>query len=157
MHMRYRSPLFCTQTVSVAMCMNRTGDPAELLLGPLFFTLVMSTVGALLFATATGACCLAALGWGDGLAPLAGKYFPLGRYKISPMHGSKTLSGSSAVFAGTTVGCLLFSAALGLPKLADPATFLPVAAVSALVEAVTPDNLDNFSIPIAVYTWLELL
>jgi dolichol kinase len=137
--------------------MTRTGDPAELLQGPLYFTLVMSAVGAGLFMTSTGAACMAGLGWGDGLAPLAGKYFPVGRYKLSRWHGTKTLSGSSAVFAGTAAGCCLFSSILDMPGLAQPATYVAVGAVAAGVEAVTPDNLDNFSIPIAIYIWLEML
>ena len=47
--------------------MSRTGEPYELLLGPLFFTIVMDTVGIYFFRTQVGALMMAALGVGDGV------------------------------------------------------------------------------------------
>ena len=48
--------------------MSRSGDPTELLYGPLQFTVCMSCVGALLFRTTEACLVMGALGVGDGIA-----------------------------------------------------------------------------------------
>ena len=50
--------------------MSRSGDPTELLFGPLFFTLVMNYVGLSCFREPLGVLIMACLGYGDGIAPV---------------------------------------------------------------------------------------
>ena len=53
--------------------MSRSSAPSELLYGPLQFTIFMMYVGTQLFMTLEGAILVAALGIGDGIAPIVGK------------------------------------------------------------------------------------
>ena len=134
--------------------MSRTGEPYELLLGPLFFTLAMDVVGLYCYKTQVGALMMAALGVGDGVAPVAGArgsmyYQLLGR--------QKTVEGSIACFAGTVVGTIVFLHLLGLPPV-SLATNLIVAAVGTIAEAVSPPDIDNLLIPLTVwYTFTYVL
>lgn len=88
--------------------MTRTGSPSELLNGPLLFTLIMTAVGLRLFRTQLGVVVMTCLGFGDGIAPLVGYYFPLGSYPTFPFHNDtndrKTLSGSMGCFVAAVVG-----------------------------------------------------
>lgn len=94
------------------LTMTRTGSPSELLNGPLLFVLIMVAVGLRLFRTQLGVVVMTCLGFGDGIAPLVGYYFPLGSYPTFPFrNGSsnadadrKTLSGSLACFVAAIVG-----------------------------------------------------
>jgi dolichol kinase len=56
--------------------MSRSGRPIELCQGPLLFTLVMIYCGLYQFRTDLGIYIMAALGYGDGIAPLVGKRYP---------------------------------------------------------------------------------
>ena len=127
--------------------MSRTGEPYELLLGPLFFTLAMDVVGLCFFRTQVGALMMAALGVGDGVAPVAGARGSL-RYQL--LGRGKTVEGSAACFAGTVLGSALFLHLLGLPPV-SLATNLALAAVGTIVEAVSPPDVDNLLIPLAVW------
>ncbi len=53
--------------------MSRSSNPRELLFGPLQFTFFMIWVGINFFMTVEGAILVAALGIGDGLAPIIGE------------------------------------------------------------------------------------
>ena len=127
--------------------MSRTGEPYELLLGPLFFTIVMDVVGIYFFRTKVGALMMAALGVGDGVAPIAGAR---GSHKYTALGRPKTLEGSAACFAGCMAGAVVFLHILGLPPvtLAENAT---LAAIATFVEAVSPPDVDNFLMPLAMY------
>ena len=56
--------------------MSRSGKPIELCQGPLLFTIVMMYCGIYQFKTDVGVYIMAALGYGDGIAPLVGKRYP---------------------------------------------------------------------------------
>ncbi|MFX0091697.1 MAG: phosphatidate cytidylyltransferase, partial [Candidatus Hodarchaeota archaeon] len=49
--------------------MSRTGDPKELLKGPLYFTVVMMIAGTVFYGSYAGMLMMAVVGWGDGIAP----------------------------------------------------------------------------------------
>ena len=117
--------------------MTRTGDPRELLNGPLVFTVVMCIVGGVrrLFRTHCACIVMSCLGWGDGIAPLVGYYFPYGQYLTWPFRqtssdsnnnsnnstedsndGYKTISGSIAFWLSSIIGYyILASVALLTP------------------------------------------
>jgi hypothetical protein len=63
--------------------MSRSSSPGELLFGPLQFTCFMMWVGIEFFMTAEGAILVAALGIGDGIAPIIGEFIiPRRKIKI---------------------------------------------------------------------------
>jgi dolichol kinase len=86
--------------------MTRAGDPKELLNGPIFFTMLMSIVGLYLFRQKMGVVIMSCLGFGDGIAPLAGYYFPFGYYRTWPFgpNDRKTLSGSISFVIASIIG-----------------------------------------------------
>lgn len=134
--------------------MSRTGDPAELLGGPLQFTIAMTTVGLLFYKTSEGVMIMAALGFGDGLAPLAGKRFPVGAFKI--LGRPKTVSGSATMFVATILGAGFFFSLLAVPPY-SALTIGICALVATAAEACAPTDMDNAIIPIAVLLTIQAL
>ena len=130
--------------------MSRTGAPYELLLGPLFFTLVMDVVGLAFFRQQVGALMMAAVGVGDGLAPMVGGRLGDKSVRYTLLGREKTLEGSAAVFVGTWAASWLFLRALGLPQI-PIAERHALACVSTVVEAFSPPDVDNLLIPAAIY------
>ena len=127
--------------------MSRTGEPYELLLGPLFFTVVMDIVGLYCFRTQVGALMMGALGVGDGIAPVAGAR---GTHRYKLLGRAKTLEGSAACFVGCVVGSAMYLHMLGLPAVTMHENLI-LAAVATAVEAVSPPDVDNLLMPLAVW------
>jgi len=127
--------------------MSRTGQPHELLQGPLLFTLVMDVVGLQFFRTQVGALMMAALGMGDGLAALIGSR---GTHHYYVRGHRKSLEGSAVCFFGSLLGGALFLRLLGLPSL--PVVSAAIIALAAtVVEAISPAQVENLLIPSAAY------
>ena len=130
--------------------MTRTGDPKELLRGPLFFTLVMEFIGIFYFMRLEGILTMAALGWGDGLAPVFGKYY--GKNKYSVFGNEKSLQGSLAMFIFSFFAMFLLTLII-LPNavlsnvsgFAVKALFLSI--IATITEALSPRDVDNILIP----------
>lgn len=127
--------------------MSRTGEPHELLFGPLFFTIAMNVIGLYFFRTQVGALMMGALGVGDGVAPIAGAR---GSHRYRLLGRAKTLEGSAACFVGCLAGGALFLSVLGLPAV-SLVDHLTLAAIATLVEAASPPDVDNLLIPLAVW------
>ena len=87
--------------------------------------------------TALG-CAALGLGYGDGLAALAGKRF--GKRAFTK---GKTWAGSLTVFIMVTLVSFLLSKNLPMSLLCG--------LTGMLTEAFTPYNLDNFSVPFSIY------
>jgi dolichol kinase len=94
------------------------------------------------------------LAGGDGLADIIGRKYG-GSRKFGIGGAEKTVAGSIGMF----IGSLLFSSiliailSLELAALSLAVLFLPVLVISLVamvVEALTPKNLDNWTVPIAV-------
>lgn len=134
--------------------MSRTGSPSELLLGPLQFTLVMTTVGLCLFRQPSACLVMGAVGIGDGIAPIVGGHYGRHKYR-SPLVGqngsSKSIEGSIAVFAGTIIGYYLYSFIASINPLYSGYKVVACALVAALVEGLAPSNIENLAIPSLVY------
>jgi phytol kinase len=124
--------------------MTRMGDRNELLHGPLYFTVVMDIMGTVFLFTSGAIISMGFLSWGDGLAPVIGKYFGKHKYKI---FAYKTVEGSIAFFLFGIVGSVLFSIIL-LGNI-NPSLILITAIVTTLVEASSPSNWDNILIPVS--------
>ncbi|MGC9011249.1 MAG: diacylglycerol/polyprenol kinase family protein [Candidatus Micrarchaeia archaeon] len=134
--------------------MTRNNDPHELLYGPLFFVIMMIVFTFLSFKTVAGVAALSAMGFGDGVAPIIGKFS-----KIKYMHGRKSLEGSISVFLATLLGIftilLLFNSSLNFAMSQQNILLLAAAAlIGTIVEAVTPSNYDNITVPIIVWLFL---
>jgi len=149
--------------------MTRTGDPSELLKGPLFFTIVMMVAGTIFYNTYVGVFMMAIVGWGDGIAPYIGKKYGGPTYKT--LGREKTITGSVSVFIFSVLGCLIFYILLGIiggtgdPLLVDPnvdmitilAVIVVLSLVATVIEALSPSDLDNILIPLSTIIMLFLI
>lgn len=131
--------------------MTRTGDPNELLFGPLYFTLTMTTIGIFCFRAKESVFIISCLGFGDGIAPLLGSYFPYGSYPTYPFgnNDTKTLSGSLGFFGGSILSYYFLRIAspespVGLDSI------LQVAAICTVTEGIT-GKFDNIFIALAAF------
>lgn len=140
--------------------MTRTGDPKELLKGPLYFTIVMMIAGTLFLDTWVGVFMMAIVGWGDGIAPYIGKKYGGKTYKT--LGREKTVTGSISVFIFSVVGCVAFYMLLGViggsvepVLLPDPGidlvqmmmVIIILGLVAMIVEAFSPSDIDNLLLP----------
>mmetsp|Transcript_14742 Transcript_14742/g.21767 ORF Transcript_14742/g.21767 Transcript_14742/m.21767 type:complete len:273 (-) Transcript_14742:204-1022(-) len=128
--------------------MSRRGDPAELLYGPLQFTCIMSYLGFYLFMQPEAVYIMAALGIGDGIAPLVGYNFG-SKFFTNYFGANKTAEGSASVVMGTYAGIYLFFLAMGMDGFDDQLARV-CAAIAALVEAMSPGDYDNLSISLVL-------
>jgi len=134
--------------------MTRTGDPTELLYGPVWFTVVMVIVGLFAFETPMAVLLMSCLGWGDGIAPLVGYYFPWGTY-VTGDGGLKTLSGTLGFVASSMLGyTIMKSLVLGDSPSPEIVEVWPIVVLAAVTEGVT-GKFDNICIPIVVYLCYE--
>lgn len=128
--------------------LSRTGDPNELWYGPLFFTLVMNFTGLFAFRERESIYIMSCLGFGDGVAPLIGSWYPYGRYPTHPFDekSKKSLTGSLAFFVASILGYqILKSSGRGEPG--SMAEFLPVAAMCTITEGIS-GAYDNLAVAI---------
>jgi phytol kinase len=132
--------------------LSRTGRPIELCQGPLMFAIVLVYTGLYQFKTDVGVYMMAAMGFGDGIAPVVGTFVPFGYYKIGG--GIKTLSGSAGVFVGTVIGIVFLRAAIGAPSTPYTDRVLGVAITATLAEAVS-GKWDNLVIAASVWLFLK--
>jgi phytol kinase len=133
--------------------MSRSGKPIELCYGPLLFTIIMNICGLELFMKPEGIYVMACLGFGDGIAPLVGHYFPFGYYPTFPFgpRDKKTLSGSLGFFVSSIVGFLLLKAIiLGKGVDNDWPSMMRMAFAGTVAEAAS-GAMDNPFIASAVY------
>lgn len=120
--------------------MSRSGKPIELCQGPLLFTLIMMYCGLYQFQTEIGVYILGALTYGDGLAPLVGKRWPIGKYPTFSTDQSqyKTLSGSATMFLGTLLGIVILHAGIvGVEAKLDWNKMVGVATTATVAEAIS--------------------
>jgi phytol kinase len=108
-----------------------------------------------------GGIAMLVLGYGDGLAALVGERAPA-LVKLQVFGGSKSLSGSLAMLAASTVVAAVFLAlfhpAAGNPVFVVGAAFA-IAALASVTEVLTPLGLDNLSVPLvtaAFVNWVIL-
>jgi dolichol kinase len=127
--------------------MTRTGNPKELLLGVMFFPLMLIVMTFLAYRSFAGVAAIAAVGFGDGIAPIIGKY--LGKHKYKLIGREKTLEGSISVFVMTFIASLVLGYAFfGILYLIGS---LIAAGIAVVLEAVSPRDVDNIIIPLAVW------
>ena len=126
--------------------MTRTGDRKELLRGPLYFTLVMNMLGTVFYSTSFALTAMGFLTWGDGLAPVVGARYGKHSYKVFT---KKTIEGSITFFVFGLAGAIFFNLLFG--NSIELEFMLLCAVVATIVEGISPRDLDNILIPLAIY------
>lgn len=125
--------------------MTRNNDRKELLKGPFYFTLVMNLMGTLFYNTTLAVTAMSFLGWGDGTAPVVGKKYGKHKYKLL---AEKSIEGSLAFFVfGLGAGILFSYLVFGSFRIYQ---LLITGIVTTIVEALSPKDIDNILIPLAV-------
>ena len=139
--------------------MSRSGDPAELLKGTLYYAIMICVVTILWFYAPAGNplafIVLGCLAGGDGLADVIGRKYG-GERKFGVGGAEKTIAGSIGMFIGSFLFSFILISMFSLEFATFDilALFLPVlvlSLVATIVEAITPKNLDNWTVPIAVF------
>lgn len=93
------------------------------------------------------------MGYGDGLAAVIGKKWPIVSYRL--VSNEKSLLGSTTMFISSFVVVFLFLTITSQPQTLFAAFLL--ATIATLLEALTPWGLDNLSVPLltsASYYWI---
>ena len=134
--------------------MTRTGDPAELLRGPLYYVIVLLGVTALFWrGSAVGLVVTSLMCGGDGLADIVGRR--LGPSNPLPWNPAKSWAGSVAMFLGgflTSMALIGYFSALGYLGVAAAPTAAAVAAIAAaatVMESLPINTVvdDNLTVP----------
>ena len=144
--------------------MSRSGEASELLKGTLYYALIICIVTLLWFYSPAGNptafVILGCLAGGDGLADVIGRKYG-GAKKFGFGGAEKTVAGSIGMLIGSFLFSYLLIAIFSLEYVTfDLALlFLPVLVISivaTIVEAISPKNLDNWTVPIAVFLVIVL-
>jgi dolichol kinase len=150
--------------------MSRSGDPAELLKGTLYYAVIVVVATILWFyipvtglsdANPTAFIVFGCLAGGDGLADIIGRRYG-GKKQFGFFGSKKTLMGSVGMFLGSFLFSLILVALFSLETTAISVSgllipILLVSLVATIVEAVSPPSLDNITIVISVLIMMALL
>ncbi len=136
---------------AAVQAMTRTGNPQEILRGPLFYGLVFVVCTVAFWRTSpVGIIALMLMCGGDGLADIVGRRF--GTRKL-PFNSEKSWAGSAAMLGGSITfafGMLVWFSALGLLNpLSLSKTFTVVSAIALIatgVEALPLRDIDNLTL-----------
>jgi phytol kinase len=138
------------QDPAAVQAMTRTGNPREILRGPLYYGLVFVACTVLFWRTSpVGIVALMLMCGGDGLADIIGRRF--GVHKL-PLNSEKSWAGSAAMLSGSFVfgwGMLAWFGHLGLLTFSLSTTAGIVAAIAlfaTLVEALPFRDIDNLTL-----------
>ncbi len=145
--------------------MSRTGNPREILRGPLFYGIVFVVMTLVFWShSPVGIMALMLMCGGDGLADVIGRRY--GRAKL-PWTKAKSWAGSAAMFLGSFIFAFVFVAlfnALGYFKPAlDPGTSAIavgiISLVATLVESLPFRDIDNITTTLAalVTAWVLIV
>ena len=116
---------------------SRERDEGKFVLGPVTLG-TGALLSVLLFPPQAADIAIYALGFGDGLSSLAGRY--LGRMEL-PFTGGKSLEGSLTCFAAVLIASTAVSG--------DALRSIPIAMVATIVEAIPARDYDNIALPLA--------
>ncbi len=145
--------LFAADDDQAVKTMTRTGNKRELLKGTLYFVIVAMICGTLYYKQPAGVMAMAMLGWGDGLAPIIGTRYGKIKYHIL---SDKSVEGSLAFLVGSLCAGLFF-VHLIVPESFDATKIVIIALIATVVEGVSPKEVDNLTIPVAVVAASYLL
>jgi phytol kinase len=138
---------------AAVQAMSRTGDRREILRGPLYYGLIFVVLTVVYWLdNPIGITALMLVCGGDGLADILGRRY--GNRKL-PWHSQKSWAGSLGfLFGAWVLTVLVFWVFVAAGVFTSPlAAYLPaitvIAAVSTIVEAISPPDIDNLTITAA--------
>lgn len=136
------------------VAMTRRGDPAELLRGPLLFALLMVAAGLYEMNSPVGIMCMSIAGFGDGAAPIIGKYLgKRSQVQYKNIFGcTKSLPGSAGFLLFSFLGCYGYYC-LGQLTSFDTSRVMICCILGCIVEGLSPPEIDNLLVPLAVYLY----
>ncbi len=130
--------------------MSRTGDPKEILRGPLYYGIVFVLMTLIFWKDSpTGIVALMLMCGGDGIADLVGRKVKSAKL---PWSKEKSVAGSLAVFVGGWIMAVLVVAIYGYAGVADFSSvdsLLPIAIIAfgaMVVESLPFKDIDNLTI-----------
>lgn len=133
--------------------MSRTGDPKEILRGPLFYGIAFVVMTLVFWKDSQiGIVALMLMCGGDGIADVVGRRINSAKLPWSP---EKSVAGSLAVFAGGWVLAILVVAiyvSAGVFGAPSVSYFLPIAIIAfvgMLVESLPFKDIDNLTVTLA--------
>jgi phytol kinase len=136
--------------------MSRTGDPREILRGPLYYGIMFVLLTIIFWKESpVGMTALMIMCGGDGIADLVGRRFNSGRLPHSP---DKTVAGSLGVFlGGWLLSAFILAVYVGAGIFAGPfvsylAPLTIIALVSMVVESLPFKDIDNITVTLAAVT-----
>ena len=111
-------------------------------------------------ATPNALIVIGCLAGGDGFADIIGRKF--GKWKYNFGGSEKSMEGSIGMFLGSLLFCLLLVTMLGFEVSAwNIATFIVplviISFIAMVIEAISPKNLDNWTITISVVLMLLVM
>ncbi len=151
------------QDPAAVKAMTRTGNPREILRGPLFYGLIFVACTLAFWRTSpVGILTLMLMCGGDGLADIVGRRWGSARL---PINQQKSWAGSAAMAAGGFVFAFVFVAlfqAMGLYRLNLPLSGIAVrvaviSLIVAVVEALPLPDVDNITttvVAVVLAAWL---
>ena len=135
--------------------MSRSGDPKELLRGTLFYAIMMM-VAALFYFIAlpleedqspVAVVAIMALAFGDGFADIVGRSMDTMKFKV---FSEKSIPGSLAMLIASLVGSFAGLAIFGFDLGEYTGVTIVACIVATIIEAVSPKETDNVTIPLIV-------
>ncbi|KAK5574909.1 hypothetical protein RB653_010163 [Dictyostelium firmibasis] len=138
--------------------MSRSGSPRELLLGPLSYGVIISSLPIFYWFSPISVITIGVLCLGDGFAAIFGSKYGVKRI---PYNREKTLIGSLAFFVCSFIGTfilllLLQDRLLYPPIILVPSLFL-VCLISTIVESLPLRDWDNITVSLCSVVTLTLL
>jgi len=141
--------------------MSRTGEPFDLIKGTLIYSVVMTLICIFTWKDQPwGLVAIITIAWGDGIAPIAGRYFGTFRYKTLGGKGEKTIEGSIAMFIFSVGFSFLIVYLFGLVHGQDwlmgdtwPwlwGKIMILVLVGTIAEGLSPSDFDNLVVPVVM-------
>ncbi len=120
----------------------------DVMYGPLILMAVLVFFTIFSFRSIAGVAAICAMAFGDGIAPIAGKY-ACAKYA----NGKKSIEGSLAFFVASLLSIFIFTSILLPGSFTVRVSRIAVlaSAVGAVAEGVTPGKFDNLTVPIIVW------
>jgi dolichol kinase len=139
--MVYKGAFLQDPTDLEVQTLSMSSSPSELLLGPCFLAAVFLWLNLYQFMTEEAAI-VAAVSFGDALAPLIGSRWGRHLYSV-PLSKLKTMEGSVVgVFLGTIAASYFYLYMMRIPLL-PLRIMLAYAGIGAVAEGTAPGNCDN--------------
>lgn len=142
--------------------MSRTGEPFDLVKGTLIYAIIMSLICVFIWRDQPwGLIVIMTIAWGDGIAPIAGKF--LGKHKYRSIGGGeKSIEGSIAMFIVSVAFSYLIVYVFGIVLTGENwlwgydqwpwlwGKILILVTVGTIAEGLSPTDIDNLVVPIVM-------